>query len=64
MKKWNQYLIFPNPEDIFNHLSIECTLDELNNELIDLELIDPNSDYNHYSTCSWVIFENGTMIQG
>ena len=59
MKK--TYLIFPNPEDVYSYLSIQCTLDELNNELIDLELIDPKE---HYSGFSWVIFEDGIMIQG
>jgi hypothetical protein len=59
MKK--TYLIFPNPKDIYSHLSIQCTLDELNNELIDLELIDPKE---HYSEFAWVIFEDGIMIQG
>jgi hypothetical protein len=59
MKK--TYLIFPNSEDIYSYLSIQCTLDELNNELIDLELIDPKE---HYSDFSWVIFEDSIMIQG
>lgn len=55
------YLIFPHHEDIYTHLSIVCTKEELNNELIDLELIEPND---HYTKFSWVIFENGIMIQG
>ncbi len=55
------YLIFPNHEDIYTHLSIVCFKEELNNELIDLELIDPGK---HYKNFSWVIFEDGIMIQG
>jgi len=55
------YLIFPNHEDIYTHLSVVCTKEELNNELIDLELIEPND---HYTKYAWVIFENGIMIQG
>ena len=57
----NTYLIFLEPNDVHNHVSIVCTKEELNNELIDLELIEPNT---HYTKFSWVIFEDGIMIQG
>ena len=57
----NHYLIFPNPNDIYTNLSIICTKEELNDELIDLELIEPND---HYTKYAWVIFENSIMIQG
>ena len=57
----NQYLIFPNPNDVYTNLSIICTKEELNDELIDLELIEPDT---HYTEYSWVIFENSIMIQG
>ena len=57
----NTYLIFPNPTDVYTNLSVVCTKEELNDELIDLELIEP---YTHYSEYAWVIFENGIMIQG
>ena len=57
----NTYLIFPNPTDVYFNLSFTCTKEELNNELIDQELIDSG---NHYTNCTWVIFENGNMIQG
>jgi hypothetical protein len=59
MKK--TYLIFPNPTDVYTNLSVVCFKEELNNELIDLELIDSGT---HYTTLSWVIFEDGIMIQG
>jgi hypothetical protein len=57
----NIYLIFPNPKDVYTYLRFRCTKDELNNELISEELIEPNI---HYSDLYWVIFENGIMIQG
>jgi hypothetical protein len=57
----NTYLIFPNPNDVYFNLCMICTKEELNNELIEQELIEPNS---HYTKYSWVIFENGNMIQG
>ena len=57
----NTYLIFPNPQDVYFNLRMVCTKDELNDELIDQELIDP---FTHYTEYTWVIFENGIMIQG
>jgi hypothetical protein len=57
----NTYLIFPNPNDVYSNLRIVCTKEELNNELLDLELIEP---YTHYSEYAWVIFENSIVIQG
>jgi hypothetical protein len=57
----NTYLIFPNPNDVYTNLCYVCTLNELNDELIGEELMEPNE---HYSNLAWVIFENGIMIQG
>jgi hypothetical protein len=57
----NVYLIFPNPSDVYYNTMIICTKEELNTELIELEIIDFGK---HYSDYSWVIFENGIMIQG
>jgi hypothetical protein len=57
----NSYLIFPNPNDVYNYLRFTCTKEELNDELIVQELIDEDT---HYSDLYWVIFENGIMIQG
>jgi hypothetical protein len=57
----NIYLIFPNPNDVYFNLVITCTKEELNDELIDQELIDP---FTHYTEYTWVVFENGKMIHG
>jgi hypothetical protein len=57
----NTYLIFSNPNDVYSNLVITCTKEELNDELIDQELIDP---FTHYTEYAWVVFENGKMIHG
>lgn len=57
----NTYLIFPDRNDIYNFVAIKCFKDELNSQLVHEEMMDPGTDYSDYS---WVIFENGTMIQG
>jgi hypothetical protein len=56
----NTYLIFLEPNDVHNHVSIVCTKEELNNELLDQELIEP---FTHYTEYAWIIFENSKMIQ-
>ena len=55
------YLIFVDRNDIYNFTSIRCFKDELNNNLIKEEFLSPGE---HYSEFSWVIFEEGRMIQG
>jgi hypothetical protein len=57
----NTYLIFPNPNDVYNNLCYVCTLNELNDILIGEELIEYG---NHYTEYDWVVFENGKMIHG
>jgi hypothetical protein len=57
----NVYLIFPNPSDIYSYATITCTKEELGNTLIEAELIEEGENYKDFS---WVIFENGKMIQG
>jgi hypothetical protein len=57
----NTYLIFPNPNDVYSNLSMVCTKEELNDELLDQELIEP---FTHYTEYAWVVFENGKMIHG
>jgi|LakMenE01Jun11ns_1017448.scaffolds.fasta_scaffold9508963_3 hypothetical protein len=59
MKK--QYLFFTNPEDVYNNFSIICYKENLNQELIEQELLEPGMSY---TQTSWVIFEDGIMIQG
>jgi len=54
-------LIFVDRNDIYNFTSIRCFKDELNNNLIKEEFLSPGE---HYSDFSWVIFEEGRMIQG
>jgi len=55
------FIIFPEPTNIYNSVSLKCLNSELNNMLIKEEMIGPEQ---HYSEFSWVIFENGIMIQG
>ena len=55
------YLFFPNPQDIYYIFSITCYSDDLNQELLNEELLDPGMSY---IQMGWVIFEDGIMIQG
>jgi len=55
------YLIFVDRNNIYDFTSIRCFKDELNNHLIKEEFLSPDE---HYSDFSWVIFEEGRMIQG
>ena len=57
----NVYLIFTNPNDVYSNVTIICDKEELDNTLIENEMIDPGTTI---SDCSWIVFENGTMIQG
>jgi hypothetical protein len=57
----NVYLIFPNPSDVYSNVTITCTREKLNDVLIEIELLEEDESY---KDCSWVIFENGIMIQG
>ena len=59
MKK--QYLFFTNPEDVYNNFSIICYKENLNQELIEQELLEPGMSY---TQTSWVIFEDGIMKNG
>jgi hypothetical protein len=55
------YLFFPNPQDIYYNFSITCYREDLNQELLNEELLDPGMSY---IQMGWVIFEDGIMIQG
>lgn len=55
------YLFFPNPQDIYYNFSITCYREDLNQELINEELLEPGMSF---IQTSWVIFEDGIMIQG
>ena len=55
------YLFFLNPQDIYYNFSITCYREDLNQELINEELLDPGMSY---IQMGWVIFEDGIMIQG
>ena len=55
------YLIFVNPSDIYSYAKIVCEKEELDNALVEAELIDPGTTISDYS---WVVFEDGEMIQG
>ena len=57
----NTYLIFTDYNDVYSNCRIVCTKEELNDVLIEDELLDEGENY---KDCSWVIFENGIMIQG
>lgn len=57
----NTYLIFPTPNDVYSNAVITCEKEELDNVLIENEMIDPGTTISDYS---WVVFENGIMIQG
>jgi hypothetical protein len=56
----NNYLIFlfndPN-----NNVTINCTREDLINQLISEELINSSDEYN---TVEFIIFENGIKIKG
>jgi len=56
-----QYLIFTDPQDVYNNFSIFCYKGNLNQELIEQELLEPGMSY---TQTSWVIFEDCIMIQG
>ena len=47
MKK--QYLFFTNPEDVYNNFSIICYKENLNQELIEQELLEPGMSYTQTS---------------
>jgi len=55
------YLFFPNPQDIYHNFTITCYREDLNQELLNEELLDPGMSY---IQMGWVIFEDGKMIQG
>jgi len=57
----NVYLIFTNPNDVYSNATIICDEEELDNILIENEMIDPGTTVSDYN---WIVFENGTMIQG
>jgi len=57
----NTYLIFLDPNDVYNNAVINCTEEELNDALIENELM---NEGDVVENMSWVIFENGIMIQG
>ena len=54
------YLIFPDRNDIFNHIRIICTRTELSSKLVDEELMIDGSDWR---IMDWVVFEDGIMIE-
>jgi hypothetical protein len=57
----NTYLIFPNPNDVYYNAVIICTKEELNSTLIENEMM---NEGDVVENMSWIIFENGNMIQG
>ena len=57
----NTYLIFPNPTDVYSNAVITCTREELNSALIENEMM---NEGDAIENMSWVVFENGNMIQG
>lgn len=57
----NTYLIFPEPTDVYSNAVIICTREELNSALIENEMM---NEGDVVENMSWVIFENGNMIQG
>ena len=52
------YLIFPNPNDVFNCCKIECERKDFIDALIECELI---NGWDELKSLSWVIFENGDL---
>jgi len=57
----NTYLIFPDHQDVHNYLTITCTKEDLKNGLVEAEVM---NEMEEISDFNWVIFENGTLIQG
>lgn len=57
----NIYLIFPDTNDVFNYCKLECERKDFIDSLIENELIESWDDIKEVS---WVIFENGNMMEG
>ena len=55
----NIYLIFVDINDVSNYCKIECERKDFINSLIENELIESEDDIKNLS---WIIFENGHMI--
>lgn len=59
MKK--QYLIFPDPQDIYSHLTVTIEPERLEKHLIETEVLEEGDTL---KDMAWVVFEDGNMIQG
>lgn len=57
----NVYLIFTNPNDVYSNVTVICNEEELDSVLVEAEMIEPGTTMADYS---WIVFENGEMIQG
>jgi hypothetical protein len=56
----NVYLIFPDPNDVFSSVRIECTRENLVKNLIETELL---SEGDEMGDLIWVIYENGYLVE-
>jgi len=59
MKK--QYLIFPDSQDIYSHLTVTIEPERLEKHLIEVEVLEEGMSI---KDMAWVVFEDGNMIQG
>ena len=57
MKK--QYLIFPDPNDIYSYLTVSIEPERLEEHLIETEVLEEGMSI---KDTIWVVFEDGNMI--
>jgi hypothetical protein len=54
------YLIFIDPRDVYNYVTITCKLEELVATLLDNEML---TTADEFKLVNWVIFKDSTLLE-